>query len=155
MRFFRWKPSRQSRQIPVNGFTTTYKNWMGPALPRYWTTAASMIFNQRHRAPGRGQRLNGSQRARATMTRTPIAPGARVLLLAISLAGCTNFSDPENRAAANGVVGAGVGALIGGLATGGGIGLPIGLGAGAALGAIAGALAPPSPPVISGPTFPW
>ena len=78
-----------------------------------------------------------------------------IILLALSLPACTSFPDPANRAAANGVLGAGVGALIGGLATSGGIGLPIGLGAGAAFGAIAGALAPPSPPLFVTPTFPF
>jgi hypothetical protein len=81
--------------------------------------------------------------------------GASVLVLALSLAGCTSFPDPANRAAVDGLIGAGIGALIGGAVTGGGIGLPIGFGAGAALGAIAGALTPPAPMVAASPTFPW
>lgn len=81
--------------------------------------------------------------------------GASVLSLALSLGGCTNFPDPENRAAVAGALGAGVGALIGGAVTGGGIGLPIGFGVGAALGAIAGATTPSGVPKVAGPTFPW
>lgn len=89
------------------------------------------------------------------MTKSLLAGSACALLLVLTLAACTSFPDPANRAAANGAIGAGVGALTGGLATGGGIGLPIGLGAGAAFGAIAGALAPPSPPIVLAPMFPW
>lgn len=89
------------------------------------------------------------------MTKPLKASSACVVLLALSLPACTSFPDPANRAAANGVIGAGVGALIGGTVTSGGIGLPIGLGVGAAFGAVAGALAPPSPPVFVAPRFPF
>src|SRR4051812_1311311 len=46
--------------------------------------------------------------------------GASILLLALSLAGCTSFPDPANRAAVDGLIGAGIGALIGGAVNGGG-----------------------------------
>ena len=83
-----------------------------------------------------------------------IAPRARTLLLVLSLAGCTSFPDPANRAAVGGLEGAAAGTLIGGIVTSGGIGIPIGLGAGVVLGAITGAITPPSP-AMSGPSFPW
>lgn len=89
------------------------------------------------------------------MMKSLLTASACALLLNLILGGCTSLPDPANRAAANGGIGAGIGALIGGIATGGGIGLPIGIGVGAAFGAIAGALAPPSPPLVFVPIFPW
>ena len=87
------------------------------------------------------------------MAKTLIAPSARALLLVLSLAGCTNFADPTNRAAVGGLEGAAAGTLIGGIVTGG-IGLSIGFGAGVVLGVIGAAMTPPSPPFL-GPSFPW
>jgi hypothetical protein len=87
------------------------------------------------------------------MAKRLIALWACPLLLALSLAGCTNFPDPANRAAVGGLEGAAAGTLIGGIVTGG-IGLSIGFGAGVVLGAIGGAITAPSPPFV-GPSFPW
>jgi hypothetical protein len=87
------------------------------------------------------------------MTNTLTAPGARCLLLVLSLAGCTNFPDPTNRAAADGVMVAAAGTLIGGLVAGG-VGLSVGFPVGAVIGAIGGAITPPSPEFAS-PAFPF
>ena len=87
------------------------------------------------------------------MAHAPAASAKCALLLALSLAGCTNFPDPANRAAVDGALGAGAGALIGGVAAGPAA-IPIGLVVGAAIGGTAGAIAPPSPYQL-GQTFPW
>jgi hypothetical protein len=87
------------------------------------------------------------------MAKRLIALWACAVLLVPSLAGCTNFPDPTNRAAVGGLEGAAAGTTIGGIVAGG-MGLSIGFGAGLVLGAIGGAITAPSPPFV-GPSFPW
>ena len=70
---------------------------------------------------------------------------AAVLLLAASVAGCSNPYDPGQRAVGGGLLGAGAGAALGGLA-GGGRGAVAGALIGGAVGAVGGAATTPEPP---------
>jgi hypothetical protein len=78
---------------------------------------------------------------------------AVVVALLLGVGGCTNFPDPANRAAVDGVLLAAAGALVGGTVAGPAA-IPVGLLVGAGVGGVAGALTPPSPYQL-GPTYPW
>ncbi len=65
--------------------------------------------------------------------------------IALSVTGCSDPYNPNQRAVGGGLLGAGAGAAIGGLA-GGGTGALVGGLAGGALGAVGGAATTPQPP---------
>lgn len=69
------------------------------------------------------------------MAKPPIAPSVRILLLVLSLAGCTNAPEPANRIDPAGFIAAGTEGLIGGTANA--VGFLIAPGPGTVLGPVA------------------